>query len=155
MQFPTDPDKRPGLWSSFEAKMTKGAISFLVHSGKEVDDTEQVTLYIGSATDAVSLFRSADFARFGASGGSAIGPFFAFELKDDCARLLEFAVDPMLQSVTAEAIQDALQSVAINIFFERRDIIRILIPLDLSNWAVPEWNAVARNGGTELHRRSA
>lgn len=155
MLFPTDPDKRRALWSSFEAKVSAGSIFFIVHSGKGVVDERREASMVASKDEVVSSFRAADVVRFGASRDSAIGPFFAFDLEADCARLVEYAIDSGVQSATDEAIQEALQSVAINLFFERGDILRIQLPIVLSKWEVPEWDAARQGGSTELRRRAA
>lgn len=156
MFFPTDPDKRRALWSSFEAKVSAGSISLIVHFGKGVaDERREVSMVASTSDEVVSSFRAADVVRFGASRDSAIGPFFAFDLEADCARLVEYAIDSGVQSATDEAIQEALQSVAINLFFERRDILCIQLPIVLSKWEVPEWDAGRQGGSTELRRREA
>jgi hypothetical protein len=155
MLFPSDPDKRRELWSSFEAKVSTGSVSFIVHSGEGVADEGRKTPVVASTDEVVSSFRAADVVRFGASRDSAIGPFFAFDLNAGCAKLVEYAIDPRTQSATDEAIQEALQSVAISLFFERRDISRILLPIVLSKWDVTEWDAARQGGSTELRRRAA
>jgi hypothetical protein len=151
MLFPTDPDKRPDLWSAFADKVAAGSISFVVHAGERLSD-EARQVPVESASEIVSSFRSADVVRLGSSRGNAIGPFFAFSLEAESARLVEYAIDPAIQATSDEAMQEALQSVAINLFFERKEICRIFLPIVLPKWEAAEWEASMKGGETELRR---
>jgi hypothetical protein len=153
MLFPTDPNKRPELWPAFSEKVAAGKISFIVHSGERfLGENLQLTM-TESADEIITSFRTADVVRFGASRGYAIGPFFAFNLNEGNARLIEYAVDSGIQTTSDDVLQEALQAVAINLFFERKDISQISLPIILSKWELTEWEASMQNGKTLLHRK--
>lgn len=153
MLFPTDPNKRPELWSAFATKVAGGSLSFVIHSGKRLSDGDRQAPTVGSVDEIVSLFRTAAVVRFGSSRGDAIGPFFAFNLDEGTARLVEYAVDSTLQSSSEEVVREALQSVAINLFFERIEITHIFLLLTLPKWAGDEWHASAQGANTILSRK--
>lgn len=150
MLFPTNPEKRQELWTSFSNKLEKGKILFIVHEGKlfniEMNEfTEDINSIINS-------FRSADIVRFVENHGHAIGPFFALRITGEIAYLVEYAIDTSTQSSSDKDIQEALQSLAINLFFERKDITEISLPFSLSRWDLAEWKVVERDGHTSLQR---
>lgn len=155
MLFPTNPDKRPELWSRFAEKVAAGAVSFIVHDGRMMSAENQQILLVEDVDQIVDSFRSAGVVRFGSSRGHAMGPFFAFKVREGVARLVEYAIDREIQATSNSAVQEALQSVAINIFFEQKEIIKILLPFYLSSWDVSEWSATTEAGVTVLHRRSS
>lgn len=152
MLFPTNPDKRPELWSAFTDKAAAGSIFFLVHSGELLTDEDRQASKVESVDEIVGLFRAADVVRFGSSRDNAIGPFFAFNLEAGGVRLVEYAIDSGIQATSDHAIQEALQSVAINLFFERREISYISLPIVLTKWEVAEWEASVQDGETVLRR---
>jgi hypothetical protein len=154
MLFPTDPEKRPELWRKFTEKMTSGKIALIVHRGKIVTDANHLSYSAKEVDQMVNSFRSADVVRFGAERGQAIGPFFALKLVGRVAQLVEYAIDPDIQSESSAAIQEAIQSLSINLFFESRNITGISIPFVLARWEIDEWSAVMDEGGTTLQRRS-
>jgi hypothetical protein len=153
MLFPTDPNKRPELLPAFSEKMAAGNISFIVHSGERFLGDNLLVSKSESADEIVTSFHTADVVRFGANRGYAIGPFFAFNLNEGSARLIEYAVDSGIQTTSDDAIQEALQAVAISLFFERKDISQISLPIILPKWEVVEWEASIQNGKTVLHRK--
>lgn len=152
MLFPTDPDKRPELWSAFVGKVAEGAISFVVHCGERLSDEGGQMRTSESVDQIVSSFRSASIVRFGSSRGQAIGPFFAFDFEAGTARLVEYAIDLEIQTASDGAMEEALQSVAINLFFERKDITQIFLPMVLPGWKSAEWEASAYGSETLLRR---
>ncbi|MFC5743196.1 hypothetical protein [Dyella tabacisoli] len=153
MLFPTDPDKRPDLWSAFAGKVAAGSISFVIHSGERLSEKDRQAPIVEGVDDIVNSFRSADVVRFGSSRGSAIGPFLAFDLEAGGARLVEYAFDSGIQAPSDEAMQEALQSVAINLFFERKEISCIFLRIALPKWDAVEWEASAQGGVTVLRRK--
>lgn len=154
MLFPTNPEKRPELWSKFTEKVLKGKISFIIHNNKHVpEDTPEKSL-AERAEQVISSFQSADIVRFGSSHGQAIGPFFALFVVDGVAHVAEYAIDRFIQSRSNRDVQEAIQSLAINLFVERKDIAEISIPLSLAGWGSHEWTFVHTDKNTTL-RRSA
>lgn len=152
MLFPTNPEKRPELWGKFTEKMASGKITFIVHRGEVSTDSNHQSLLAEGVDQLVNSFRSADVVRFGADRGQALGPFFALALVDGTAHLVEYAIDPSIQSNADVAIQEALQSLALNLFFESKNITNISLPFVLPGWELNEWKAVTHESGTRLQR---
>lgn len=152
MLFPTNPEKRPELWSKFTDKISSGKIAVIVHRGEVSTDPNHPSLFVEGVDQLIDSFRSADIVRFGADRGQAIGPFFALKLIDGSARLVEYAIDLSLQSNSDSDIQEALQSLAINLFFEYKKITDISLPFVLSSWELDEWKAEISEIGTRLQR---
>lgn len=150
MLFPTDPRKREGLWESFSERAEAGALLFVVHDGRPLSEVDPSALLAGDVRQLVGAFESADLVRFGSARGQAIGPFFAFTLDGSTARLKEYAID----KEAADDFQESMQSVAIAIFFERKDIQEIVIPFALQSWNVQDWLLTSRSGEAVLLRKS-
>ncbi|WP_267126389.1 hypothetical protein [Xanthomonas sacchari] len=154
MLFPTNPDKRPELWGKFVDKVAANTVSFVVHDGRMVTAENQKKQLNESVDEIVNSFRSAGIVRFGSNRGHVIGPFFAFSASEGVARLVEYAIDPGIHSFSNGAMQEALQSVAINLFFEQKEIEKIALPFYLSHWEVGEWSVATEAGKTVLHRKN-
>ncbi len=154
MLFPTDPEKRPELWSKFTEKMVSGQIEFLAHRGEVISSAYRLPVLTEGPHRLIGSFRLADVVRFGASGGQPLGPYFALALLAKTAYLVEYAIDHRTQSNEGAAMQEALQSIALNLFFKCRHIIRISLPLVLPGWELKEWKALAGESGTTLLRQA-
>lgn len=150
MLFPTNPNRRPELWGDFSEKLRSNLIQFIVRDGKHVVDREKELPFVENDGRVIDSFRAADIIRFGASRRSAIGPFLAFALTGSTARLVEYAIDKNMHSTSDSAIQEALQSVAINFDFEEKNISEIFLPFKLDGWDVGEWSMAQNEEGTLL-----
>lgn len=152
MLFPTNPERRLELWGRFTAKVAAGAVSFIVHRSQVLPEQDQQLPLVEGVDQLVNSFRSADVVRFGADRGQALGPFFALRVVSGVAHLVEYAIDPSIQSSSNEGIQEALQSLAINLFFENKGITEISLPFVLPGWEISEWRAVEHEDRTTLQR---
>ena len=154
MLFLTDPAKRPALWSKFAEKMVSGEIMFLVHRAEVICNANRQSILVEGPDQLIDSFRLADVVRFGANRGQAIGPFFALTLDGETAHLVEYAIDRSAESNARVAKQEDLQSLALNLFFESREIKKLSFPLTLSGWELNEWKAVLGEKETTLQRQS-
>jgi len=152
MLFPSDPVKRPELWTSFEEKLRSKALCRIVRHGVMFGEAPRRILDDVASKEVFKAFKSADIVRFGARGTEALGPYWAFRVTDGMATLVEYLTDSEKTQSTVELATADIESVAINLYFERPDIVRIVVPFSISSWTTADWKALSNASETVLER---
>jgi hypothetical protein len=138
MLLPENPEKRAGLWDSLATQLAHDAMCFVIEDGvgnpfaeakKPTSDVVELVL---------SKLRAAQICRISANRGKAISPHFAGTREDDTVSLTELLTYPSEGAVTVggEKLKHDLETVVINLLFADGGLSTVLVPLQLTPWAM-------------------
>jgi hypothetical protein len=156
MLFPEDPNKRPTLWSSVAEKLASAPYCYAVENGAGMRDCVPMVKSRKEAAEIVGRLRAADVCRISASRGTAVGPHFALRCAKGAeeAQLVEFVALPDTDSVaTDERLRRQLETMVVSVMYEFPRLRRILVPLAMEPWAMPDVETRAVGAGLEFARR--
>jgi hypothetical protein len=156
MLFPEDPNKRPALWASVREKLASGPYCYAVENGTGKRDCAPTVKSAEEAAEFVDRLRAADICRISASHGTAVGPHFALRWAADTdeARLVEFVALPGSDSIAAdEWLKRQLETMVVSVMYEFPPIRRILIPISIEPWAMPDVDIRPTRTGLEIAKR--
>jgi hypothetical protein len=156
MLFPEDPNKRPTLWASVAEKLASGPYCYAVENGIGKRDCIPIVKSSKEADEIVGRLGAADVCRISASRGTAVGPHFALQWAADAdeARLVEFVALPSSDSVAAdEWLRRQLETMVVSVMYEFPRLRRVLIPISMKPWAMPDLEIRSAPAGLEFARR--
>lgn len=135
MHFPEDPDKRKGLWDSFENSLLNMAPYYLVCEG--VGDLLVKPSKIGTdeVKSIVDRFKKADVKRIGANHGMAIPPHYALFLEENgkTASLVEYISESLGKNgaIGSNEILRDIESLSVALFYDYSELESINVPLEI------------------------
>jgi hypothetical protein len=154
MLFPTDPDKKPLLWESIVEQLAVNPVQILVDDGIYHEDSTGHILMNDKISSLVEMFKKSDFKRFGASRNIAIGPYWAFSQAGSRLNAKIFLIPASEgERASQSKIKNEIEAIAVNIYFENKDIDEILIPLEIMAWQLQDWDSESTNEGLLLTKK--
>lgn len=133
MYFLEDPDKRKGLWSSFEESLLIIVPCYLVKEG--VGDLSAKSRKIENSEEkfVIKRFKDSDIKRIGLNHGMAMPPHYAFSLEKDnkTVNLTEYISEPADENERnyLEIINREIENISVTLFYDYPDLDEINVPL--------------------------
>lgn len=129
MYFPSDPNKIPALWDSFEESLLASNVSYVLKDGQARPENFPRKVTSIEASNLINRLKKMGYVRIGASRLMAVPPHFGVVLDFDGtnATLVEYLA---LES-TSERMERDISLLIDMIFYELPRLQKLTIPLDV------------------------
>lgn len=150
MLFPADPDRRPALWESLRAQLSRDAMCVLVANGHGDAFRQATVMAVQEVEATITRMRAASVRRIGANRETAIAPHFAAMVDGERATLVELITYPSLDNITVDErqLRNDLGTVAITLMFELPQLRSLRVPLAVAPWTMQDFDI--RQTGPDL-----